>query len=162
LLIFILTSQTSISWIPNQHSGLISGGYKFVRLFDVRYTSDKPTSSFQAHSYAIKGLEFDPFDSNGFYTQGEDYFIKLWDIRKLNEPKKTIIPSAKSYSYHVKWHPTKKDILASTDRFENCVTIWDLSDPNDFKKSLNFKYSDHESIFNFLFFTHKKSMMMIL
>jgi WD40 repeat protein len=120
-----------------------------VRLFDIRYTSDKPTSSFQAHSYAIKGLEFDPFDSNGFYTQGEDYFIKLWDIRKLNEPKKTIIPSAKSYSYHVKWHPTKKDILASTDRFENCVTIWDLSDPNDFKKSLNFKYSDHESNFYF-------------
>eukprot|EP01080_Neovahlkampfia_damariscottae_P010927 gene10927-3632_t len=142
-------ATTAISWLPNEVSCLIAGGYKFVRQFDIRDSSDKAISSFQAHSYTIRGIEFDPFDTNRFLTQGEDYLIKVWDIRKLNEPKKQITPSSKSYSYFVKWHNSKKDIIASTDSSDNVVTLWDVSEEkNDFKKPLNFKYSDHEKLYD--------------
>ena len=39
-----------------------------------------------AHSRAVNGVSFDPFHEHRLLTFSDDGIIKLWDIRKLNQP----------------------------------------------------------------------------
>jgi len=56
---------------------------------------NKPVQLISAHSRAVQGIEFNPFNHNIFATFSDISPIKLWDKRKLVESQSPV--SSKNY-----------------------------------------------------------------
>lgn len=86
----IETLQNVHSFLPNEATlstqfhgaGLMAGGYKLIREFDLRDSSQTPT--FQVATKCTLDIAVDPFQPHMFALVGDS--VAVWDRRRLSEP----------------------------------------------------------------------------
>ncbi|GAM17954.1 hypothetical protein SAMD00019534_011290 [Acytostelium subglobosum LB1] len=125
---FTISEATmSLAWIPNNPFCLIIGtGAKWLRIFDIR--DPNTTQSVPAHQKSVNGISIDPFDNNRMATMSEDSIVKIWDMRKFDDPVMTINTNYKSVQ-QIEWCPTRSGILATSGRDKNSIKLYDVKAP---------------------------------
>ncbi|ELR22091.1 uncharacterized protein ACA1_158870 [Acanthamoeba castellanii str. Neff] len=124
-------ATVSLAWVPNQPSCLATGtGAKWLRIYDMRASDLTARKSVLAHSKAVHGVSFDPFNDKRLSTFSED------------GTSKSLI--------QIEWCSTRSGILASIGKEESVLKLWDLNDsaldlPTDptsgQQQELNLKYT---------------------
>ena len=120
----------ALSWLPSMPSCIAVGtGVKWLRIYDLRRKPAESSRSWRtqnliaqylaffsedlnapksvvAHSRAVNGVSFDPFHEHRLLTFSDDGIIKLWDIRKLNQPVSVlslITSSSASHNFKIRF-----------------------------------------------------------
>eukprot|EP01132_Coremiostelium_polycephalum_P002094 gene2094-2581_t len=132
---FTLSEATlSLAWIPKSPTCLIVGtGSKWLKIYDTR-DSNNVGQSVAAHNKSVNGVCVDPFDNNRLATISEDSYVKIWDIRKFDDPVMTLNTNYKSVQ-QIEWCPTRSGVLACTGKEKNSVKLWDIKSPVELTKS---------------------------
>ncbi|EGG23303.1 hypothetical protein DFA_05435 [Cavenderia fasciculata] len=122
---FTLSEATlALAWIPNNPFCLIIGtSSKWLRIYDTRDTNT--SHSVAAHAKSVCGVAIDPFDNNRIATMSEDNVVKIWDMRRFDDPVFSINTNYKSVS-QMEWCPTRSGILATSGREKNTIKLWDI------------------------------------
>lgn len=91
---------------------------KWIRIYDTRENGTKAVRSTTAHAKSVNGIAFDPFDAKMFASFSIDEpAIKLWDIRLMNEPVKSIqtdaiVTKAMPIS-SIAWSQVQKNVISA-------------------------------------------------
>eukprot|EP01039_Chlorochromonas_danica_P001438 gene1438-1563_t len=120
----ILIANGSAAWDPHNATGCAAVSGRDIHLIDRRdmeVTGSRPT----AHKGLIRSLDYNPNKPFTLATAGEDALIKVWDLRRLNQP----ILQCKGHSHWVtalRYNPYHDQLLLSggTDQI---VNLWRLA-----------------------------------
>jgi histone-binding protein RBBP4 len=91
----------------------------------LRKNTSKSVQKVKGSKNEINSIDFSPFNENIFAICGNDYDVKLWDLRNL----KTELHVLKGHTneiFSVAWNPNLETILASTGT-DRRVNVWDIS-----------------------------------
>lgn len=113
---------TSITFLPTEHSTLISGmGAKWIRIYDLRETQPP---SLVIGTKAVYGLQPDPFHPQRFVSYSDEQ-VCLWDMRKSSDALLTLNERNMSRVAFSKHRP---GYLAGFARDTNVIKLWDIRD----------------------------------
>lgn len=112
--------------------GLVDGSVNLWNPAKLMSGSSEDVSSalvkkLQAHSGAVRGLEFNTYNLNMLASGGEDGEIKIWNIDNPVEPSQyaPLRSGGVGEISYLSWNPKVAHILASTSFSGNSV-VWDL------------------------------------
>ncbi|KYR00614.1 hypothetical protein DLAC_02638 [Tieghemostelium lacteum] len=129
---FTLSEATlSLAWLLSNPFCLAVGtGSKWLKVHDIRSSNTlKSVTAYQKS--CVNGISVDPFDHNRIATISDDPIIKIWDIRKFDDPILQINTFYKTVQ-QIEWSPTRSGVLAACGKEKNSIKIYDIKAPLDY------------------------------
>ncbi|CDH56705.1 wd repeat protein ybl104c [Lichtheimia corymbifera JMRC:FSU:9682] len=126
------SSEAIASCAWSSHLGaplLVAGmGNKYLRAFDIRVNSN--ATPLQFATKAVYGTTVDPFNPYRVASYTEEGVVKLWDLRKTNDPVLTLSSDSgfKHNLSHIAFSSTRPGLLASLTRDSQSISLWDIQE----------------------------------
>jgi WD40 repeat protein len=86
-------SVISATWVSNAPCILAGMGYKWIRIYDIRGKhlyilpiAPETGQTTAISTKSVQGITADPYNSHRFASFGDDEIVRIWDLRKVNEP----------------------------------------------------------------------------
>eukprot|EP00965_Chrysotila_dentata_P093593 3092762-Pleurochrysis_carterae.AAC.1 len=146
-------AAVALSWLPDDPHGLLVGtSFRWMRLYDVR--TQHELFAWRAHTKAVYGVTFDPFNEHRFITFSDDAggVVKGWDVRKMREGGRQydgatlnslftinaaeavaetrggggVYGAASKGLLQVDWCPTRRGLLGTISDGLNGLLLWDV------------------------------------
>ena len=121
---------SAVAWDPHPTSDnsdlLATGVGRDVKIWDLRARRAEKESICipKAHAQTVKSMDYNPDRLHMLLTGGEDGVLKFWDVRKTQEPMKTV----RGHSHWVNSikHNNIYDQLILSAGTDNVVKLWKM------------------------------------
>jgi WD40 repeat protein len=115
---------TTGTWNPLHPEQITTANDNAIRGWDLR-TLKETYSIIGAHNPIIRDLDFNPNKDYYLVTCGDDFKIKFWDTRKLENPIKSIFDGHSHFIWNIKYNRYHDQLLLSSSS-DNKVNLWNI------------------------------------